>query len=284
MKKIFILFTAVFFLFQCDSSESDIEVLGKSIGYKTANTLEMVDEIPITERSKTNPINSSIEKKFIKNGRLRFETDDLIETKGFLKELIKESNGYISSDNQSQSGGRNYNALTVRIPTKNFDSFMNKLSGKVEKFETKNITVEDVTARFYDLKTRLKTKKELEKKYLQILQKARSVKEILEVEREINKLRENIESTEGRFKYLSNQVSFSTLTIQFYKQVGSEPNFGTKVIDSLKDGISYISSFFLGALSIWPFILILGIVALFFCFFWHIPYFNCSTWNFLKSL
>ena len=263
MKKIFILFTAVFFLFQCDSSESDIEVLGKSIGYKTANTLEMVDEIPITERSKTNPINSSIEKKFIKNGRLRFETDDLIETKGFLKELIKESNGYISSENQSQSGGRNYNALTVRIPTKNFDSFMNKLSGKVEKFETKNITVEDVTARFYDLKIRLKTKKELEKKYLQILQKARSVKEILEVEREINKLRENIESTEGRFKYLSNQVSFSTLTIQFYKQVGSEPNFGSKIIDSLEDGIKYISSFFLGILSIWPFILIFGMIALF---------------------
>ena len=98
---------------------------------------------------------------------------------------------------------------------------------------------------------------------MQILQKAKTVKEILEVEREINKLREDIESTEGRFKYLSNQVSFSTLTIQFYKQVGSEPNFSSKIIDSLKDGINYISSFFLGVLSIWPFILILGIVALF---------------------
>lgn len=263
MKKIFIIFTAVFFLFQCDSSESDIEVLGKSIGYKTASTSEMVDEIPITERLKTTPKNPDFEKKFIKNGRLRFETDDLIKTKSFLTDLIKESNGYISADNQSQSGSRNYNFLTVRIPTKNFDSFMNKLSGEVEKFEMKDITVEDVTERFYDLQTRLKTKKELEKKYLQILQRAKTVKEILEVEREINKLREEIESTEGRFKYLSNQVSFSTLTIQFYKQVGSEPNFGSKIIDSLEDGIKYISSFFLGILSIWPFILIFGMIALF---------------------
>lgn len=263
MKKFFILFTAVFFLFQCDSSESDIEVLGKSIGYKTANESIAFDKTPITERSKTTPKNPDFEKKFIKNGRLIFETDDLIKTKSFLTDLIKESNGYISADNQSQSGSRNYNFLTVRIPTKNFDSFMNKLSGEVEKFEMKDITVEDVTERFYDLQTRLKTKKELEKKYLQILQKARSVKEILEVEREINKLREDIESTEGRFKYLSNQVSFSTLTIQFYKQVGSEPNFGSKIIDSLEDGIKYISSFFLGILSIWPFILIFGMIALF---------------------
>lgn len=265
MKKLFILFASVIFLFQCDNSGTESRVLNKSSLMLNSvetdlNETVVVENSGMEESLTTKP---DYQKKFIKNGRLRFETDDLIKTKSFLTDLIKETKGYISADNQSQSGSRNYSFLTVRIPTKNFDSFMNKLSGEVEKFEMKDITVEDVTERFYDLQTRLKTKKELEKKYLQILQKAKTVKEILEVEREINKLREDIESTEGRFKYLSNQVSFSTLTIQFYKQVGSEPNFSSKIIDSLKDGISYISSFFLGVLSIWPFILILGIVALF---------------------
>ena len=266
MKKFFILFASVIFLFQCDNSGSESRVLNKS-GLMLNAVENDVDETVVVESLETEELLTTkpdYQKKFIKNGRLRFETDDLIKTKSFLTDLIKETKGYISADNQSQSGSRNYNFLTVRIPTKNFDSFMNKLSGEVEKFEMKDITVEDVTERFYDLQTRLKTKKELEKKYLQILQKAKTVKEILEVEREINKLREDIESTEGRFKYLSKQVSFSTLTIQFYKQVGSEPNFSSKIIDSLKDGINYISSFFLGVLSIWPFILILGIVALFF--------------------
>ena len=266
MKKFFILFASVIFLFQCDNSGSESRVLNKS-GLMLNAVENDLDETVVVESLETEELLTTkpdYQKKFIKNGRLRFETDDLIKTKSFLTDLIKETKGYISADNQSQSGSRNYNFLTVRIPTKNFDSFMNKLSGEVEKFEMKDITVEDVTERFYDLQTRLKTKKELEKKYLQILQKAKTVKEILEVEREINKLREDIESTEGRFKYLSKQVSFSTLTIQFYKQVGSEPNFSSKIIDSLKDGINYISSFFLGVLSIWPFILILGIVALFF--------------------
>lgn len=265
MKKLFILFASVIFLFQCDNSGSESRVLNKS-GLMLNAVENNLDETVVVESLETEEsltTKPDYKKKFIKNGRLRFETDDLIKTKNFLTDLIKETKGYISADNQSQSGSRNYNFLTVRIPTKNFESFMNKLSGEVEKFEMKDITVEDVTERFYDLQTRLKTKKELEKKYLQILQKAKTVKEILEVEREINKLREDIESTEGRFKYLSNQVSFSTLTIQFYKQDGSEPNFGFKIIDSLKDGINYISSFFLGILSIWPFILIIGIVALF---------------------
>ena len=265
MKKLFILFASVIFLFQCDNSGSESRVLNKS-GLMLNAVENNLDETVVVESLETEEsltTKPDYKKKFIKNGRLGFETDDLIKTKNFLTDLIKETKGYISADNQSQSGSRNYNFLTVRIPTKNFESFMNKLSGEVEKFEMKDITVEDVTERFYDLQTRLKTKKELEKKYLQILQKAKTVKEILEVEREINKLREDIESTEGRFKYLSNQVSFSTLTIQFYKQDGSEPNFGFKIIDSLKNGINYISSFFLGILSIWPFILIIGIVALF---------------------
>ena len=264
MKKLFILFASVIFLFQCDNSGSENRVFSKSSALLNAVETDLNETVVVESvETKKSLNNKEYQKKFIKNGRLRFETDNLIKTKSFLTDLIKETKGYISADNQSQSGSRNYNFLTVRIPTTNFDAFMNKLSGEVEKFEMKDITVEDVTERFYDLQTRLKTKKELEKKYLQILQKAKTVKEILEVEREINKLREDIESTEGRFKYLANQVSFSTLTIQFYKQDGSEPNFGSKIIDSLKDGINYISSFFLGILSIWPFILILGIVALF---------------------
>ena len=257
MKKILILFASVALFFQCDNSSSGEKLFGKSY---------VLDDVNETVVESTNRLASppsrkeSFPKKFIKNGRLRFETDDLSKTKIFIQDLVKASDGYISSDNSSQSGNRNYNYLMVRIPENQFDVFMNKLSGKVDKFETKEITIDDVTERFYDLQIRLKTKKELEKKYLDILQKAKTVKEILEVEREINKLREEIESTEGKFKYLSNQVSYATLNIQFYESVGVDSSFGNDIGESLKNGLDYIRSFFLTVLSLWPFIILVGIV------------------------
>ena len=87
-------------------------------------------------------------------------------------------------------------------------------------------------------------KKQLEKKYLDILTKAKSVKEILEVEKELGKLREDIESVEGRLKYLQNQVSFSTLSINFYKTESNSSGFGKRISNGFSNGFENLKSFF----------------------------------------
>src|SRR5690606_38732329 len=92
--------------------------------------------------------------------------------------------------------------------------------------------------------------------------KAKTVKEILEIERELGNLRADIESFEGRLKYLKDQVSFSTLGISFYELVAVEKDnkFGQKFIDGFASGWENLIWFFLGLTNIWPFILLIVVL------------------------
>ena len=82
---------------------------------------------------------------------------------------------------------------------------------------------------------------------------------MLEIERELSKIREEIEAREGRLQYLQNQVSESTITIYFYKitsERGVTISYGRKMANALKNGWNGISEFFLGLLHVWPFIIL----------------------------
>ena len=68
-----------------------------------------------------------------------------------------------------------------------------------------------------------KTKKEVEARYRELLTRATSVEEILKIEEQIGNIRTEIESAEGRLRYLSNQVQYSTLHVTFYEKYS---NFG----------------------------------------------------------
>ena len=85
--------------------------------------------------------------------------------------------------------------------------------------------------------------------------------EILEIEQQLSAIREEIEAKEGQLNYLQNRVSFSTITIEFYKSVANESgitvSYGMKIWTAIKSGFNSISSLFINLLSIWPFIIIL---------------------------
>ncbi|PIX14802.1 MAG: DUF4349 domain-containing protein, partial [Flavobacteriaceae bacterium CG_4_8_14_3_um_filter_31_8] len=146
--------------------------------------------------------------------------------------------------------------LNIRIPAQYFDTILSGISSQVSKFDTKEIRISDVTEEYLDIESRLKNKKELEKRYLEILQQAKSVEDILNVERELGKLREEIESTEGRLLYLKNQVSFATLSVSFYKKVNFETGFSERIGDSFKQGIKNLQSFFIVIIALWPFLVL----------------------------
>lgn len=204
-----------------------------------------------------------LEQKIIKNGNLRFQTSDLDKTTAQIFEAVSKHKAQIQEDRE----GKNYNSLyrniTIRVPSKDFESLVTDVSQGVAYFDTKEISSQDVTEQFIDIEARLKAKKELENRYLELLKKAQKVSEILEIERELSKIREEIEAKQGQLNYLQNRVSMSTLAIHFYKQTtntGVTASYGSKMWNAIKGGFQGISAFFLGLLYIWPFI-ILSIVA-----------------------
>ncbi len=198
----------------------------------------------------------SVKRKLIKTGRIEFKTENISEARAQILEAVKKYNGYVSSDQEFKYNSRKSNTIVIRIPSNNFDHFLTDATSGVKKFDDKKITVNDVTDEFLDVEARIKTKKELELRYLQLLKQANTVKDILEIEREIAKLRSDIESIEGRLNYLQNSVSYSTLDITFYESINSQTEFGQKFARSFKRGWENFIWFFVILTDIWPFILI----------------------------
>lgn len=203
-----------------------------------------------------------IEQKIIKTGDIKFETNDLSETYNQMITAVKKHNAIIQNDTEGKDYGSVFRKIIVRVPSKNFDAFLSDISKGVSYFDNKEISSQDVTEEYIDIDARLKAKKILEARYLELLKKANKVSEMLEIEAQLSAIREEIEAKEGQLRYMQSQISMSTITIEFYKTVANEGgatiSYGSKIWNAITSGFNSISSFFIGLLSIWPFLIILA--------------------------
>ncbi len=193
--------------------------------------------------------------KIIREGGVTFETPDLEQTRVLLDSLVQRYEAYLANDDQYKFEDRIEQRLVIRVPADNFDDLVHELEGSVERFDSRTISARDVTEEFLDVSLRIQIKKETEQRYRDILTKAKTVKDILEVERYIGRTRTEIESLEGRLKYLENRISFSTLTVTFYQLKPEAVGFSSQFTVALKNGWNSFMLFVLGIVSLWPFIL-----------------------------
>lgn len=217
-------------------------------------SFEMANQPAADQTEQGEEIN--VERKLIKDGTVDFETVDISATRKLIFKSIEKYKGYLSEDRQYKSYGRINNTIIIRVPAESFDLLLADATEGVANFDNKYIAVKDVTEEFLDVEARLKTKKELEARYLELLKKANSVTEILEVEKQAGQLRSEIESIEGRLKYLENNVSLATLTMTFYQTVPHAAEYTNKFVDGFSNGWDNLIWFFVLLTNIWPFILI----------------------------
>jgi Domain of unknown function (DUF4349) len=249
--KMNLLLVLVVILTACEGGNSHRLGIGSpEAAYEVDTRLATLDA-PATEQSAP----SIIERKLIRNGNIEFLTGDVRKTKTEIERIAKEQQGYISAENETNYGNRFQINQTLRIPSNKFDAVLKQLEDLAEKVDNKNINTQDVTEEFIDVEARLKTKKELEARYLELLKQAKTVADIVSIEGQIANVRAEIESMEGRLKYLSNQVSFSTLNVSYYQESAASYGFGSKFLNSLKSGWFNLVDFVFWLLSVWPFVL-----------------------------
>lgn len=208
-----------------------------------------------------------VPQKIIKEASIRFETDNLEDTFNRIQTAIAANKATIQNDSEGKDYDNIYRNLTIRVPSQNFDSFINAISKGVTYFERKDISSQNVTEEYIDLTSRLNTKRKLEARYLEILQKATKISEILEIEKQISAIREEIEAKEGQLKYLESRVSESTITIEFYKIIakkeGVKTSYGSKIWTAIQSGFFSLSEFLISIISVWPFIIVFCVLTYF---------------------
>ncbi len=266
MRNVLSIFILTILLASCHQKQTD------NASYAVADIEE--EMIPITQQESTQSIDKIekqevIKKRIIKDGRLGIRVEELENTKLRIDSLIKNHGGYYDNESFNNKDWESSYNLKIRIPCANFEAFISDIETGNGEIQYKEIDSKDVTDQFIDLETRLENKRNYLNRYNDLLKKANSVKEILEIEEKIRGLEEEIESTTGRLKYLSDLVDYSTLDLTISKKKDFKYNpdnrdkFSEKLKQSLSKGWFGFVDFLLFVIKIWPFLIIVALILYF---------------------
>lgn len=204
------------------------------------------------------------DRKMIWNADLEFQVGDVDAATKEISSLCSKYGAFISRMNMNSTNYEISNRITIRVANSHFNDLINDIKGTATFIRKVEISSNDVTEEFIDIESRLKTKKEVRERYIDILRnKSGEIKDVIAAEEAIRVITEEIEAKEGRLRFLQDKVSQSTITLEIYQKVDykSEPEtfekgFFTKAKDSLATGWEIILEGLLFALRIWPLLIV----------------------------
>ncbi|MBN2596003.1 DUF4349 domain-containing protein [Labilibaculum sp.] len=205
-------------------------------------------------------------KKIIKDGRIVVEVSNLKKAKQQTDSLLKIYDAYYANESYNDGYNELSYELTIRVPSVNFESLIANIEMGNGKLTTKEIEARDVTDQFIDLESRLESKLKYLERYRDLLKSAKTVKDILEIEEKIRGIEEEIESTQGRLKYLSDQVGYSTLRLRLNEEkdiqlrTTKQARFALRFKHAISNGWSGFVDFLIGIIHLWPFAVVIGIL------------------------
>ncbi|SDJ86147.1 protein of unknown function [Catalinimonas alkaloidigena] len=237
------------------------------------------------------------DRKIIRTATLHLDVDHAAQRSRQIDSLAQTHGGYVGHSEQQQTsvytrqsphtrdsvrvvtGTRSSIRVVVRVPADHYAAVLQALEQLATRVTYRATDTQDVSEEFVDLEARLRTKREVEERYIDILRKqATQVEDILAAEDKLRKIREEIEVAEGRLRYLQHQVGFSTIQLELQEPVRetihyafvvptTEPApeffFTAHLADGLRAGWQGILYALVGLSYAWPLlVLAFGVAAL----------------------
>lgn len=284
----FILITlSILILVGCGSSSSPAVAGGSSsfnemsydsYDYKEENYLE---ESHYVDMDAYDPeTNTFAGKKIIYYGDATLESKNYREDLAAIEKLISDNEVMITASNEDDyddmwysSNSKYYGSwgkvksYTLRIPIKNFDNFVNGLDNVGAHIKNKNISSNDVTKKYNDNETKIKSLEIQQDRLLELLGQAQNVTEILEIEDRLTEVRYQLESLNNSNNQIDYDVEFSefNLTLREVNRYSTDNySFWERFIDSFGESLSNFASW-IGDLVIWlifaaPFIILISLI------------------------
>ena len=232
--------------------------------YEVHQEFDQSDRSDFEEKEK-NEVPEEMPRKLIRTGNVSFTVNHLDSAYVRIAQLVREQGAVISNELlRSFSGYKAYD-ITVRVKPEKFDLLVDKILEGSEEVTNREVNTKDVSQRYYDLESRLKSKRAMENRYLQLLTKADKIEDMLKIEAQAAQLREDIEAMETSFRLLKNQIGLSTLRLHFTeKHAMQKPGLLKKAGNNFSEGWRGFMNTLISLISIWPLILLLGALGIMF--------------------
>jgi len=157
--------------------------------------------------------------RIIKTGSLTLEVKSSRESAQKVSDIANSQGGFVESSNVVENNDGTVSAYaTIRVPEAKFEATLASLRALALRVSSESVNGQDVTEQYTDIQARLVNAQAQEQQYLDILKKANSVTDILAVQQYLSQVRYEIESYQGQIKSLSNQTTYSTISVALNEQ------------------------------------------------------------------
>lgn len=188
----------------------------------------------------------------LRTAQLTVVVQNLDKARTGMDQVVKRYGGYLGDlTTSSPSDGARKLTASVRLPSAQLDAAMAelKIMGHVE---SESQSGQDVTAQYVDLEARLSNARKTEQRLIDLLQqRTGKLSDVLEVETELGRVREEVERMEGERRLLSKQVEYATLNAtiseEFKAPAQALPDStGTRFRNAAVDGYQSVVNFIIG--------------------------------------
>lgn len=206
----------------------DISRPTKAAQTKSAQPQEMTEErtivtgsdIPTAEEVGPNPeatpaSNAALaNRKLIRNAMVDLEVLSFDQAVQEITAFASEEKGYVATtSSEKQENGKLKGEIVVKVLPENLDRFLHKIRGLGE-LKNQTLGTEDITKNYFDTEARLKNARMMEQRLIDMVKrKSDDINDLLQVEKELGRVREEIEKMQGELKFWDSQVQFATVTI-----------------------------------------------------------------------
>ncbi len=153
----------------------------------------------------------------IHHAQLQVKVKNFKQAQLKIEKKVTEYGGYVV---ESTVFGQDAEAVSgttiIRIPEKHFQSFLKNAEEEATVLE-RNVTGQDVTEQFVDLRSRVTSKRAVEARLLEFMTTAQKTEDLLKISADLAKVQEEIEVIVGKMNYLENQTSYSTIEISMFE-------------------------------------------------------------------
>jgi hypothetical protein len=182
------------------------------------------------------------------------------------RSIAAATGGFVVSSNQSQGEKRLMNgSLVLRVPARSYETVMSELGG-VGRLDGRQENAQEVSAEFVDLQSRKRHLEAVERQLLVLLERAESVPAALAVQSKLNDTQLQLEETRGRLRYLDDQTSFATISVNLRERLPVAAAGKDGIVETWKDGAEAFAHVagrtFVAVATIAPILLLLGLAAL----------------------
>ncbi|HLA63486.1 MAG TPA: DUF4349 domain-containing protein [Rhodothermales bacterium] len=209
---------------------------------------------------------STLGRRLLRTADVGLTVDDVAASRREVATITRRVGGFVGAETENRYGERTEVQLTIRVPAARFDEVLDALTADGDAVAYRNVRVEDVTDVMVDLEARLRARRAVLDRYLQLLARADEVGEILAVEAKVAETQESIEAAEGQLRGLGDRVSLATINVTVSDgdqgAIASGPPFLRRIGDAFGDGLEGMAGLAVGLVTLWPLWLIAA--ALFF--------------------